>query len=294
VSAMRILACFKVTPDFEALRESEWAAGAARSTGAAGGSNAAGGAGTANAVDTRYVRRILNCFDESALELALRVSDELARRGGAASLGALTVGGREAEPYLKTLLALGCERAARVSSEAALDFAPAATAALIAAYMRREDHRGLLMLGCQSGPGDGGTIPFRVAESLGWPCVTRVTEIEPLSDERLRVTCAGDDGFLRLTIRTPCVLAVGNAVVSHLRVPTLTDRLARRDRRIDVVSPADLGVDMAAELEREGCALAGLQRIDRTRQGAIIDGATPREKARALFDSRLRSVIEGL
>ena len=88
---MRILACFKVTPDFEMLRESEWVAGAA------------------NGVDTRYVRRILNCFDESALEMALRLSEALAGAGGGVSLGAMSVGGAEAEPFLKTLLALGYE-----------------------------------------------------------------------------------------------------------------------------------------------------------------------------------------
>ena len=105
---MRILVSFKVTPDFEALREADWVAAAA-----------------GDGVETRYVRRVLNCFDESALELALRLSESLAGRGVEADLGALSVGGREAEPYLTTLLALGYERAARVEPEAALDFAPA-------------------------------------------------------------------------------------------------------------------------------------------------------------------------
>ena len=273
---MRILVSFKVTPDFEALREADWVAGAA------------------DGVETRYVRRVLNCFDESALELALRLSDTLAGRGGTADLGALSVGGREAEPYLKTLLALGYERAARVDPEAALDFAPAVTASLIAGYVRQVDHSDLLMLGCRSGPGDSGTVPFLVAEALGWPCLTQVIEVEPLTDDRVRVACMVDDGLLRVTVRLPCVLAVGNAVVSHLRVPTLTDRLARRDKRIDVLSGADLGVDISAELRREPCILTGLEAIDRARQGVTIDGQTPREKAGVLFDSHLKDMIEKL
>ncbi len=72
--------------------------------------------------------------------------------------------------------------------------------------------------------------------------------MEPLADGRLRVTLMTDDGLQRLTARTPCVLAVGNALVSHLRVPTLTDRLAVRDRQPDVLEPADLGVDLADAL----------------------------------------------
>ena len=274
MSALRILVSFKVTPDYESLREADWVAGAA------------------DGVDTRYVRRILNCFDESALELALRLSEVAAERGEAASLGALSVGGREAESYLTTLYALGYERAARVEPEAALDFAPTVTAALIAGFARQVDHSDLVLVGCRSGPGDSGTIPFLVAETLGWPCLTQVIEVEPLADERLRVACMADDGLLRVTVRPPCVLAVGNAVVSHLRVPTLTDRLARRHRRIDVVQAADLGVDVAGELRRETCILAGLERIDRTRPGVIIRGETPREKARVLFDEHLKGQMK--
>ena len=289
--------CFKVTPDFEELPEADWAAAAA------------------NGVQTRYVRRVLNCFDESALELALRLSDTLAARGKTVDLGALSIGGREVEPYLTTLVALGYERATRVAPEAdvagagpadadakanaaaaaadaGFELAPAAVAAIIAAHVGRTDRSDLLLLGCRSGPGDSGTVPFRVAEALDWPCLTQVTEVEPLGDGRLRVAGMVDDGLLRVTLRLPCVLAVGNAVVSHLRVPTLRDRLARRERPIDVLAAAELGIDVAAEREREGCVLTGLETIDRARRGAIIAGETPRAKARALFDSSLRDLIE--
>ena len=280
MSALRILVSFKVTPDFEALREADWLAGAAHDA--------------ARGVETRYVRRVLNCFDESALELALRLSDARAERGFATRLGAFSVGGRETDPYLKTLVALGYERAARVEPEAALDFAPAVTASVIASFVRQRDHPDLVMLGCRSGPGDSGTVPFLVAEKLGWPCLTQVIEVEPLADDRVRVACMVDDGLLRVTLRLPCVLAVGNAVVSQLRVPTLTDRLARRDKRIAVLSAADLGVDIAQELSREPCVLTGLEAIDRSRPGVIIGGASPREKARVLYDSHLKSLIEKL
>jgi electron transfer flavoprotein beta subunit len=284
VSSLRILVSFKVTPDFEALREADWLAGAA----AEAPHDAAPG------VETRYVRRVLNCFDESALEMALRLSDARAVRDAATDLGALSVGGRETEPYLKTLLALGYERAARVEPEAALDFAPSVVAALVAGYVQQVDHSDLLLLGCRSGPGDSGTVPFLVAEELGWPCLTQVIEVEPLPDDRVRVACMVDNGLLRVTLRPPCVLAVGNAVVSRLRVPTLTDRLARRDTVIDVFSSDDVGVDIAGELSLESCTLTGLEAIDRSRASVIVAGATPAAKAQALFDGHLKSRLAKL
>jgi electron transfer flavoprotein alpha/beta subunit len=273
MSAMRILVCFKVTPDYEALRDADWVAG------------------PGDAVRSRYVRRVLNCFDESALELALRLREALAGRDVVAGLGALSVGGRETEPFFATLHALGYERAARIEPGAALDYAPTATAALIAGYARRVDRSDLLLLGSRCGPGDSGTVPLRVADELGWPCVTEVAEIEPRGRDGLRVTCAADDGRLSLTVRPPCVLAIGNALVSHLRVPTLSDRLARRELRADVLAPGDVGVDIAATLGATPAALEGLERIDRTRAGVLVEGDTPAEMARALFAAHVEGAI---
>jgi electron transfer flavoprotein alpha/beta subunit len=272
MSAVRILVCFKVTPDYEALRDADWVAG------------------PGDAVRSRYVRRVLNCFDESALELALRLRDDPAGQGVVAELGALSVGGRETEPFFATLHALGYERAARIEPGAALDYVPAATAALIAGYARRVDRSDLLLLGSRCGPGDSGTVPFLVAEELGWPCVTQVTEVAP-AGAGLRVTCAADDGRLSLTVRPPCVLAIGNALVSHLRVPTLTDRLARRESRADVLAPGDVGVDLAEVLGDAPAALEGLERIDRARAGVVVGGGTPAEMARALFAARVGEAI---
>jgi electron transfer flavoprotein beta subunit len=271
---MKILVCFKVTPDYEALREADWATAAA------------------GRVETRYAQRILNCFDESALEMALRLSEALATLRLVASLGALTIGGREAEPHLKTLQALGYERVARVHPDANLDFAPAVIASIIAGYVSRVDQSDLLLLGCRSGPGDSGAVPFLVAEALGWPCLTQVTEVSPLTDDRVRAACMVDDGLLRLTVPLPCVLAVGNAVVSRLRVPTLRDRLAHKHLSVDVLGPADLGVDAAAGVRAETCVLTELEPIVRARGGVIVGGGTAHEKARALFDSSLKDILE--
>ncbi len=291
-SPLRVLVSFKVTPDFEALRAADWAAGAAQAVGPGVAAAGAGAAAIAPRVATRYVRRVLNCFDESALELALRLSDSVAQRGGGASLAALSIGGRECDPHLTTLLALGYERAARLDVESDLDFAPSVVAPLIARYVARREPCDLLLLGCRSGPGDGGTVPFRVAEALGWPCLSQVTEVEPLAGGGLRVACTTDEGLVRLTVRGPVVLAVGNAVVSHLRVPTLRDRLAQRDKPVAIVAAGELGVDVAAALEREPTTLRGLEVVDRARPGLVVDGATPRDKARLLYDAHLRALLE--
>ena len=137
-------------------------------------------------------------------------------------------------------------------------------------------------------------MPFIIAELLGCPCLAQVTEIDPLDDDRLRVTFAADDGLVRATVRTPCVLAVGNALVSHLRVPTLKDRLTARQQSISGPSADAIGVDLAAALRDEPSALRGLEPIDRGRAGVIVGGTTPAEKARRLYAGHLRAALEAL
>ena len=275
---LRIVVGFKVTPDYEALRASDWARAAAPE-----------GARP----ETRYVRRVFGVFDEAALELALRLRDARAERGLETSLAAFTVAGREADPFLKTLQALGFARSARVDPGADLDFAPSATAALVAACAERLGGDALL-LGSSSGPGDSGVVPFLVAEALGRPCLAQITELQPTNDGRLRVTFSADRGPVRATLAPPCVLAVGNALVSMLRVPTLMERLAVKDELIAELSVAELGVDLAGVLAGEPAALEGLETIDRSRAGAVVSGATPADKARALYETHLRARLESL
>jgi electron transfer flavoprotein beta subunit len=287
---MRIAVGFKVTPDFEALRATDWARLAA----------AEGPESRAEAA--RYVRRVFGVFDEAALELALRLRDARADRGLPTDLAAFTVGGRKAGPFLATLQALGfaCARvdpaAVDVASLAGgapdLDFAPAATAALVAACAQRLSGD-VLLLGERGAPGGSGTVPFLAAEALGRPCVTGVTAVEPATDDRLRITFTADDSPVRAVAAPPCVLAIGNAVVSMLRVPTLKEQLAARDAPLTEYTPADLGVDMAAKLG--ACpSLEGLELVDRDRAGAVVCGATPEEQARALYEDHLRARLEQL
>ncbi len=275
MSAMRIAVGFKVTPDYEALRTSDWQRAAT------------------DRPETRFVRRVLNVFDEAALEMALRLRDERAGRSLETGVAAFSVAGREADSFLTTLRALGYAPAVRVEAGAEFDFAPGATAELVAAAVRRLG-ADVVLLGGRCGPGDSGVVPVLVAETLGRPCLTQVTQLDPAGDDRLRVTFADDDGPVRAIVRPPCVLGVGNAVVSMLRVPTLKDRLAARDRQLEVLTPAELGVDVEAALAREPAALRGLETIDRGRAGAVVAGRTAEEKARALYEAHLRERLKRL
>ena len=96
---MKILACFKIVPDLDLVAEEDWKADEELR------------------VDTGYVRPIWNCFDESALEMMLKLSDLSEGFDVVYELSALTVGKKKDESFLKTLYALGYSHGIRIEKE---------------------------------------------------------------------------------------------------------------------------------------------------------------------------------
>ena len=80
---MKILCCFKIVPDIEAISEDLW-------------QNA-----TNEILDTTYCKKIWNCFDESALEMILKLSDLSESFKVVSEINALTIGNSFNNSYLK-------------------------------------------------------------------------------------------------------------------------------------------------------------------------------------------------
>ncbi|HHW07047.1 MAG TPA: electron transfer flavoprotein subunit beta/FixA family protein [Clostridia bacterium] len=256
---MRILVCFSVVPDLDKMSPDDWKTGGL-------------------AVDTTYVPTQLNPFDESALELALRLRDR-----GQAELVALTIADRSADRYLKNLYALRFDHAVRLDCGEDLHFHPEAKAALLASYARRHSFD-VVLAGRQNAVGDNGKTPFLLAEMLGLPCIGQVTGVER-EGETLMVTAATDGGSVRREVKAPVVLAVGNVTGGYLRVPTLKDKLQYGKREVEVIAVAhDPGSPAARPLR--------LVKKEQGRQGKVLAGENAREKARLLYELYLKERLE--
>lgn len=263
---MDILVCFKVVPDLDLLPGSGWIVD------------------SRCRVETRYVQTMINPFDESALEMSLKLSERSERP---LRLTALTVGDSKADLYLKTLYALRFDQAVRIENEDDLRFSPGAIAAVICAYVQKMHRHDLIIMGRQSAEGDSAKTPLLVAEMLNWPCITQVTNIEPADAGQLTVTGFVDGGLLKQTIRTPCVLTVGNAPNSYLRVPTLKDKVSYGKKPIELIQIEEFNLQPGSD-----CTLQGLEKIDQRREGRIIEGATAAEKAQVLYHAYLKAWLE--
>ena len=91
-----------------------------------------------------------------------------------------------------------------------------------------------------------------------------------------------DDGRLQQTIQTPCVLSVGDAPGTFLRVPTIRDRMRYGKRPIKVLSISDFKPLAYAP------DLIDLKVIEYKRSAIPIEGQTPEEKAIKLHAEHLK------
>lgn len=176
-------------------------------------------------VDTHFLSNQLNCYDESALELALRLKEKSDPLSSPCELTALTVGDEISELTLKTLKALGYQYTVRVPCDPEpLRFEPHIIAKTIACYALRHQHS-LVLAGQEAPSGNSSSVPQMVSVMTGYPLICSVIDIISINENSVWVHISDRGGVIEQKICLPCVLAIGNAVVSKLRVPTLRARM---------------------------------------------------------------------
>lgn len=272
---MNILCCFKIVPDLDLLSDEDWVVY------------------SDNNVDVSFVKNIWNCFDESALEMLLKLSDTSESFNMSYNLSALTIGNDQSDSYLKTLYALGYEKAVRIECNEDLRFSPELTARMITEYIKEYGSQEIIVMGNQASVGDNGKTPLLTAEYLRWPCVTEVTGIESVDEEFIKVESITDNGVLTQIIKTPCVLSIGNAPNSYLRVPTLKDRMRSGKKPIETIVASEL-LNLTKEEIKLMNKIQNLERVDASRAGTIVTGDSPEEKAFKLYNCYLKERIDRL
>lgn len=263
---MKLLGCFKIVPDLDLVAEEDWKA-------------------DANLwIDTGYVKPSWNCFDESALEMMLKLSDLSEGFDIVYELNALTIGKQRYESFLKTLYALGFNRGTRIAMEEEQNFCPEMIACGIANYVKNKEKQDVILIGSQSSDGSNRKTPYLLAEDLGWPCITQVLGLEPVDKTHLKVTSEVQGGHMVQLVEVPCVLAVDNAPSSYLRIPTLKDKMKLGKKPIEQVTTKELGIESV----KTNMRLVSLETVNKKRNTIWIEAGTPQDKAKELYEKYLK------
>lgn len=149
------------------------------------------------------VASILNHDDANALEEALKIKDIYPDT----HITLVTMGPPQAKDMLMECLAMGADEAVLLSDRALGGSDTWATSNAISAGIRKIGEFDILFAGRQAIDGDTAQVGPQIAEKLGLPQVTYVSEFKIEEDQKaITVKRALEDGYEVIKIQTPCVL----------------------------------------------------------------------------------------
>lgn len=168
--------------------------------------------GDGKSVDTTGLEWKMNPFDEYALEAALRLTEDGAKKVRDGEVVVVTLGPKECEATLRSALATGADRAIRIEAEdSALDGGIVASAL---AKVVEDEKPDLVILGKQTVDGDTNQVGQLLAEMLDYPMATFAATITQEASGSLLVGREVDGGVLTLRLTPPCLITVDLRIVA--------------------------------------------------------------------------------
>lgn len=187
---------------------------------------------------------VVNPFDATALELALRMRDERRAAGEDTRISVLSMGIPATERLLRDCIARGATDALLLSDRAFAGADTLATTHALTCGMRELATPDLVLCGKMAVDGDTAQIGPELAGALDMACVTDVRTLVACTNDAVTVRAGGDAGVSLVEAALPCVLTVAKEAAT-LRMPSIAGVLAAEHAAVDVRGAAEVGADAA-------------------------------------------------
>jgi electron transfer flavoprotein beta subunit len=212
-------------------------------------------------------RSIINPPDRNALEEGLRLRE---RFGGKVTV--LTMGSPPARRALEEALALGADEAIFLCDSLFNGADTLATAYALYYATRRLAPFDLILCGNESSTGATGHVGPELAELLGIPHVSYARKINTSDAKRLIVERLFEDGYLKVEIKLPALVAVLRGI-NQPRLPTVSGIVEAAGKKIEVWGTKDIGADLE-RVGLEGSPTRALRQVFKTfeRKKEILTG----------------------
>lgn len=191
-------------------------------------------------VDIANVKMSMNPFDEIAVEEAMRLKEA----GKVTEVIAVSCGVTQCQETLRTAMAIGADRG--ILAETDVELQPLAVAKLLKAVADKEQPQ-LIILGKQAIDDDCNQTGQMLAALLGWPQATFASKVV-VDGDKVTVTREVDGGLETVALNLPAIVTT-DLRLNEPRYVTLPNIMKAKKKQLDVVKPADLGVDVAPRLK---------------------------------------------
>lgn len=180
------------------------------------------------------VPRLMNGFDEQAIEAALKIRDA----GVDCQITAVSIG-TDQKSLLKHCAALGCDEV--VAIDAAINELDCQVVAnILAAYIKTSGGADLILCGRQASDDDQGIVGALIGERLGHAIAPLARAIE-VNGSTLKVTRVTPDGDEVVEGATPAIVTISNEL-GDPRFPTAKAKMAARKKKPTKVAVDSLGL----------------------------------------------------
>ena len=193
-------------------------------------------------VDIANVKMSMNPFDEIAVEEAVRLRE----KGIATEVVVVSCGVTQCQETLRTAMAIGADRAIHVDTPADVDLQPLAVAKLLKALVDKEKP-GLVIVGKQAIDDDCNQTGQMLAALADLPQATFASKVE-VADGKAKVTREVDGGLETLSVSLPAVITT-DLRLNEPRYVTLPNIMKAKKKPLEVLKPADLGVDITPRIK---------------------------------------------
>jgi electron transfer flavoprotein beta subunit len=184
----------------------------------------------------------MNPFDEIAVEEAVRLKE----KGAVTEVIAVSCGVTQCQETLRTAMAIGADRAILVETPADVELQPLAVAKLLKALVDKEGPS-LVILGKQAIDDDCNQTGQMLAALTGLPQGTFASKVEVTGD-KVSVTREVDGGLETVSLSLPAVITT-DLRLNEPRYVTLPNIMKAKKKPLEVVKPADLGVDVTPRIK---------------------------------------------
>ncbi|WP_086826477.1 electron transfer flavoprotein subunit beta/FixA family protein [Streptomyces sp. NRRL B-24572] len=186
--------------------------------------------------DREAVDGLLSELDEYAVEQALRISEE----SDGAEVTVVTVGPDDAKDALRKALSMGADKAVHVNDEDIHGSDVIATSAILAKALEKTGFD-LVVCGMASTDGTMGVLPALLAERLGLPQVTLLSELS-VEDGLVKGRRDGDAATEHLEAPLPAVVSVTDQS-GEARYPSFKGIMAAKKKPVQELDLDDLDID---------------------------------------------------
>ena len=222
------------------------------------------------------IKKVINPYDEYAVEEALKIKEKY---GG--SVAIVSVGDEKAAEGAQTALAMGADKGFLVKDPLAWSYDSLKIAKILSEFLKTMPYD-LIIAGQRSIDNDNASVGAAVAEFLDIPNISMVVKQE-ISDGLIRCSQSVEGGTATLEAALPALFTTQRGL-NEPRYASLPGIMKAKKKPFEIKTPAEWGIDPDACGESL-VKIVKLTYPSEREGGEIINGDSAEEKATRLVEA---------